>query len=81
MGRGTKITSDEMNEHEASSSTPLLKRDRGEVRRRDTGSEDTSTEHIEDDWDVEENRDNPRNWASWFKWSTVILVSFIEFLT
>ena len=81
MATRTSIASDEVNEREASSTTPLLKRGRDDVGSTNAGFEERSIQHIEVDWDDEDNRNNPRNWAPWFKWSTVFLVSFIEFLT
>ena len=34
-----------------------------------------------DEWEDPRNQHNPRNWSRLFKWTPVILVSFIEFLT
>lgn len=63
---------------EASATTPLLK-----SRHRPDGPDNpsVSAQHIEDEWTAEHNKRNPRNWTFTYKWATVALVSFIEFLT
>lgn len=57
---------------EVSARTPLLKQN---------GTTTSSSQHIEDEWESSDNQRNPRNWTSTYKWATVALVSFIEFLT
>lgn len=64
---------------EATSTTPLLQQSHNDVENRNTAS--TSGEYDDDQWDDKDNPDNPRNWSSFFKWATVVLVSFTEFLT
>lgn len=61
------------------SRTPLLKVDTDNVESQNAIQDDSPNEGKE--WDDETNRDNPRNWSAFFKWATVVLVSFIEFLT
>ncbi len=74
-------TTNETEEHEVSSITPLLKRDQNDIESRSSGTERPHNQHAEHEWEAEENLNNPRNWKRSFKWATVILVSFIEFLT
>lgn len=61
------------------SRTPLLKADTDDVENENGIQDGVPSQHK--DWDDETNRDNPRNWRAFFKWATVVLVSFIEFLT
>lgn len=78
MATGSKAANSSK-QREASSTTPLLKQHNRDVESREIDS--ASTGHDEDEWDDEDNRHNPRNWSRFFKWATVVLVSFIEFLT
>jgi multidrug resistance protein len=75
------ITANGTDEREASSTTPLLKRGQNDIEIRNSGPGYSSNQHVDDEWEAEDNLNNPRNWKRWFKWTTVILVSFIEFLT
>lgn len=66
-------------DEEATSRTPLLK-----SGQRGTETDNgPSSEHVENesDWRAGQNDENPRNWTFAYKWTTVALVSFIEFLT
>lgn len=63
--------------HEPSATTPLLK---AHERRPDSGRDEDGSD-IDTRWKAEDNTRNPRNWKFGFKWMTVALVSFIEFLT
>lgn len=67
-----------LNDEEATASTPLLK---SRQRAVDTSEASLSARRIEDEWTAEHNEKNPRNWTFTYKWATVALVSFIEFLT
>lgn len=67
MANGTKSPTNGADEH-----FPLLNRDQDDVENRNAAPVEPSTQHIEHEWDAEENRDNPQNWASWFKWATVL---------
>lgn len=57
-----------------STTTPLLSSRRGR-------EDNEYGADVEDLWSNEDNASNPRNWTSTYKWMTVALVSFIEFLT
>ena len=57
--------------------TPLLK----PIQQDDIADHDTTSEEDEEEWSSEGNKRNPQNWTSAYKWLTVALVSFIEFLT
>lgn len=72
MPLGSSSRSKRHEEEGPTSTTPLL---------RQNGSNSTSAQDVEDDWDASQNKQNPRNWTSTYKWTTVALVSFIEFLT
>lgn len=78
MESETRFRTSIFDEEEAASLiTPLLKAFRQET----DPNFDTSVEHIEDEWSSPDNPYNPRNWAIAYKWVTVALVSYIEFLT
>lgn len=64
----------------ADAQTPLLKRDREAAQEGDADPDAQPTQLGEDDWDADTTY-NPQNWRAGFKWTLVILVSFIEFLT
>ena len=61
-------------DEENSTTTPLLSSRRGR-------EDNENGVDVEDLWSDEDNASNPRNWTSTYKWMTVALVSFIEFLT
>lgn len=68
----------ENNAHEEDGlTTPLLKPN----QQNGIADHDTSSQEVEDEWSSEDNKRNPQNWTSTYKWLTVALVSFIEFLT
>lgn len=71
----------ERHDQEATATTPLLKRNDSPRPSRDGSLSRTGSQQIDDAWDATDNHRNPRNWSFAFKWATVALVSFIEFLT
>ena len=64
-------------DEESSSRTPLLSSKQSHM----SEQHGFTSQHIENEWESASNKRNPRNWTSTFKWSTVALVSFIEFMT
>ena len=81
MGDRDKSAFNADERQEATLTTPLLKKHQDDVESGRSNYEQRSNQHVEDEWDAAENRNNPRNWKASFKWTTVILVSFIEFMT
>lgn len=68
-------------QREASSTTPLLGRNREPENTNAISGDEQSAQHIDNEWEAEDNPNNPRNFTRFFKWTMVTLVSFIEFLT
>lgn len=77
MGDVNQSRSSGLDDEEASETQPLLRQGQGAPKPNSAAT----SQQIEDEWTSEDNRRNPRNWSATYKWATVALVSFIEFLT
>lgn len=68
---------------EPSARTPLLKSNTEDYQSDDASAaeSDVPQDGEADHWHAAGNSRNPRNWTATFKWITVALVSFIEFMT